>query len=130
KFNSMFSLLFGIGFTIQLGRMLDGDPIHGIALYVRRLLVLLAFALVHALVFWTGDVLHIYAILGFGLLLIRRVPNRAIVAMIVLLVCYPAISGTLRLVVMTPERVARLVKNAQAMEASNNLAYGHGSFRS
>jgi uncharacterized protein len=128
KFNSMFSLLFGIGFTIQLGRMLERDPLQGTALYVRRLLVLLAFALVHALVFWTGDVLHIYVILGFGLLLIRRVSNRAIVAMIVLLVCYPAISGSLRLVVMTPELVAQLVKDAQAMEASNNLAYGHGSF--
>ena len=128
KFNSMFSLLFGLGFTIQLGRMLERDPIHGTSLYVRRLLVLLAFALVHALVLWTGDVLHIYVILGFGLLLIRRVPNRAIVAMIVLLVCYPAISGTLRLLVMTPDRVAHLVKDAQAMEASNNLAYGHGSF--
>ena len=127
KFNSMFSLLFGIGFTIQLGRMLARDPEHGASLYVRRLLVLGAFALVHCLL-WTGDVLHIYVILGFGLLFIRRMPNRAVVAMIVVLICYPAISGTVRLLVMTPERVAVLVKDAQALEASNNLAYGHGTF--
>ena len=128
KFNSMFSLLFGIGFTIQLGRMLERDPEHGVSQYVRRLLVLLAFALVHCLVLWTGDVLHIYVILGFGLLFLRRVSNRAIVAMIIVLLCYPAISGTLRILVMTPERVASLVKDLQAWEASNNLAYGHGSF--
>jgi uncharacterized protein len=127
KFNSMFSLLFGIGFTIQLGRMLERDPGHGASLYVRRLFVLGAFAVVHCLL-WTGDVLHIYAVLGFGLLLIRGIPNRAVVAMIIALICYPAISGTVRLLVMSPERVAMLVKGAQALEASNNLAYGHGTF--
>ncbi len=30
KFNSMFSLLFGIGFTIQLARMMERDPQHGL----------------------------------------------------------------------------------------------------
>ena len=128
KFNSMFSLLFGIGFTIQLGRMLERDPEHGAGLYVRRLLVLAMFALVHCLVLWTGDVLHIYVALGFGLLLIRRIPNRAVVAMIIAFICYPAITGTIRLLVTSPERVALLVKDAQAWEASNNLAYGHGTF--
>jgi uncharacterized protein len=128
KFNSMFSLLFGIGFTIQLGRMLERDPEHGATLYVRRLLVLAVFALVHCLILWTGDVLHIYVALGFGLLLIRRIPNRAVVALIIALICYPAITGTIRLLVMSPERVALLVKDAQAWEASNNLAYGHGTF--
>jgi uncharacterized protein len=128
KFNSMFSLLFGIGFTIQLGRMLERDPRHGVRQYVRRMLVLLAFALLHCLVLWTGDVLHVYVVLGFGLLLIRRLPDRAVIALILLLICYPAISGAVRLVVMSPERVARMVSDAQAMEASNNLAYGHGTF--
>src|SRR5262245_30072562 len=47
KFNSMFSLLFGLGFTIQLGRMVARDPEHATALYIRRLFALMAFALVH-----------------------------------------------------------------------------------
>jgi uncharacterized protein len=101
----MFSLLFGIGFTMQLGRMLERDPEHGAGLYVRRLFVLLAFALAHLLVFWTGDVLHIYVILGFGLLLIRGIPNRVVLALIIALICYPAVSGTVRLLIMSPERV-------------------------
>jgi uncharacterized protein len=50
KFNSMFSLLFGIGFTIQLTRMTERDPAGGLALYVRRLLALAAFALIHVCV--------------------------------------------------------------------------------
>src|SRR5262245_16288240 len=58
KFNSMFSLLFGLGFTIQLGRMMARDPVQAPRLYARRLLVLTAFGLVHVLIFWNGDVLH------------------------------------------------------------------------
>src|SRR5687768_1553681 len=37
KFNSMFSLLFGIGFTIQLNRLLEKRGAEGIRTYVRRL---------------------------------------------------------------------------------------------
>ena len=128
KFNSMFSLLFGIGFTIQLGRLLERQPDRAVAIYTRRLLALLAFGLVHSMVFWTGDVLHIYALLGFGLLLLRNVSDRTVYALIVACLLYPAVSGTLRLFVMTPEMVAQQVLQMQAWEASNNLAYGHGSF--
>ena len=109
KFNSMFSLLFGIGFTIQLGRMLARDPDHGAALYVRRLLVLMAFAVVHC-VLWTGDVLHIYVVLGFLLLVFRGVSNRAVVATIVALICYPAVSGVVRLLVMSAGAVAEALE--------------------
>src|SRR5512134_3403002 len=42
KFNSMFSLLFGIGFTIQFARMEQLAPGHATQLYLRRLLILLA----------------------------------------------------------------------------------------
>ena len=128
KFNSMFSLLFGIGFTIQLGRMTARDPEHGTWLYVRRLLVLGAFALIHACVFWTGDVLHVYVVLGFGLLLLRKAPDRVIVGLIVATLIYPLVSGALRLVLMTPDVIADRLAFWHASEASNNLAYGKGSF--
>ena len=129
KFNSMFSLLFGIGFTIQFARMQELSPGHATQLYLRRLLVLLAIWLVHAIVFWTGDVLHVYAALGLLLLLVlRHASDRMIIGLIILLLMYPALSGVTRLLVMTPEVTARLVAEAQAFEASNNLAYGQGSF--
>ena len=128
KFNSMFSLLFGIGFTIQLGRMLARDPEHGLTLYVRRLLALAAFALIHVCVFWTGDVLHIYAVLGLLLLLLRNASDRVVIGLIVATLLWTPISGVLRMVLMSPEVVARLVAEAQAWESSNNLAYGGGTF--
>jgi uncharacterized protein len=129
KFNSMFSLLFGIGFTIQYGRMRERDPAHATTLYLRRLLVLGAIGVVHACVFWTGDVLHVYALLGLLLVFpLRDARRRTIVTLIVLCLLYPVVNGAIRLQVMTPDVVATLVAQAKAFEASNNAAYGHGSF--
>ena len=117
KFNSMFSLLFGIGFTIQFARMQQLAPGHATQLYLRRLLVLLAFGLLHAMVFWTGDVLHVYAILGLLLLLVlRHTSDRVIIGLIILCLLYPAVSGVTRLLVMTPEITAGLVAKAKFFE--------------
>jgi uncharacterized protein len=129
KFNSMFSLLFGIGFTIQFARMEQRDPANATRLYLRRLLVLAVFGVVHAIVFWTGDVLHVYALLGLVLVLgLRRISDRGIVALIVACLVYPALSGVLRVMIITKDIVAERVRVAQAFENSNNAAYGHGSF--
>ena len=129
KFNSMFSLLFGIGFTIQYARMLDRDPAGATATYLRRLAVLAVIGVAHAWVFWPGDVLHTYAILGFVLVLgLRRVGDRGIVALIAACLLYPAISGLLRVLFITPDITAKRVAIAKAFEATNNSAYGHGGF--
>jgi uncharacterized protein len=129
KFNSMFSLLFGIGFTIQFARMQQRDPAGATWLYLRRLLALLAFGVIHACVFWPGDVLHTYAILGLVLVLgLRRLSDRGIVALIVACLVYPVLSGLLRLAVITQEITAERVRIAQAFDASNQLAYGQGGF--
>jgi uncharacterized protein len=64
KFNSVFSLLFGIGLTLQFARMQQRCPERATALYLRRLIVLAVVGVLHACVFWTGDVLHDDAVLG------------------------------------------------------------------
>jgi uncharacterized protein len=73
KFFTLFSLLFGAGFALILDRM---EARGGAGwLYLRRLLVLLGFGLVHALYIWSGDILTTYALLGLILLLLfRRTP--------------------------------------------------------
>jgi uncharacterized protein len=129
KFNSMFSLLFGIGFTIQFARMEALAPEAATRRYLRRLLALGAIGLLHGMVFWTGDVLHIYAALGLLLVLpLRRASDRTLLLLMLLCLAYPLLSGAVRLLVMTPEITASLVAKAQAFEASNNVAYGHGTF--
>jgi len=129
KFNSMFSLLFGIGFTIQYRRMQERLGDAATAQYLRRLIVLFVFGVVHACVFWPGDVLHMYAILGLVLMLpLRRVGDRGVMVLIGACLLYPAVSGVLRVLLMTPDVVARRVADAKAMEALDHLAYGQGSF--
>ena len=129
KFNSMFSLLFGIGFTIQYTRMQQTDPLHADRIYLRRLLVLAALGIAHACIFWPGDVLHTYAILGiFVLFGLKRVSDRGILIGIGLCLLYPLVSGLLRLFVITKEMTAERVKIAQAFEISNNAVFSQGSF--
>ncbi|MEV0622976.1 DUF418 domain-containing protein [Nonomuraea sp. NPDC050404] len=62
-----FSLLFGIGFSLLLDSAADRAPRPRLAL-LRRLLALLAFGLVHALL-WPGEILTMYAIVGLLVLL-------------------------------------------------------------
>ena len=129
KFNSMFSLLFGIGFTIQFTRMQQQDPLRATALYVRRLLVLLLIGVLHATLLWTGDVLHVYAVLGLLLVFgLRRLGDRGIVVLMALCLLYPLLSGALRFVVFTPEVVALRVQEELALAASNDAAFGAGGF--
>jgi uncharacterized protein len=63
KFYSVFSLLFGIGFGLQLARR--GDD--ALPRFRRRLRILALIGAVHALLIWAGDILLLYALLGLTL---------------------------------------------------------------
>ena len=129
KFNLMFGLLFGIGFSLQLGRLEAARPGGGATwVYARRLAVLLAIGLVHAMLLWNGDVLVVYALLGFVLLALRRVPDRVLLVLIVLCLLYPAVSDALRTKLLSFETETVAAFEYQDFEASNDAAFGHGSF--
>jgi uncharacterized protein len=71
KFYSLFSLLFGLGFAIQFIRAEErGSRI--VPLYLRRLFILLLIGVAHAFLVWTGDILILYAVLGFLLILFHK----------------------------------------------------------
>lgn len=75
KFYTIFSLLFGIGFSIFLERSYArGDSVGR---YIRRIAILFLFGLVH-LAIWSGDILHTYAMWGLLLPLFYGLSNRAI----------------------------------------------------
>lgn len=71
KFYSLFSLLFGLGLAVQMLRT-EARGTRFVPLYLRRLTILLVIGLLHTLLLWWGDILHIYAVLGFWLLLFRK----------------------------------------------------------
>ncbi len=77
KFYTIFSFLFGLGFSVQLARAESkGKDVR--SFYPRRLWVLFALGLLHALLFWIGDILRLYALLGFALLAFRHRTNRTL----------------------------------------------------
>ena len=83
-------------------------------MYLRRLAVLLAIGLVHACVFWTGDVLHTDALLGIVRLLgLRHVSDRSIELLIGASVVYPFVANLVRLAIVTPEFTAESMKRAR-----------------
>ena len=128
KFNSMFSMLFAIGFTIQLDRLFTREPGQAVGIYLRRIFWLFVFGVIHACVLWPGDILHMYALFGLLLLVIRKLPERVLIGIIVLCFLYPSIAGIVRMQTMDPDDVQRMVTMAQQWVAIDNEIYANGSF--
>lgn len=77
KFYTLFSLMFGLGFALQLER-LEKRGADGLAIFRRRMAALLLIGCVHLFLIWDGDILVLYALLGFVLPLFRHESDRAL----------------------------------------------------
>ena len=73
SFYPLFAALFGLGFVLQVQR-LGFMPAH----FRKRLLVLFAFGVLHAVLVWEGDILVSYALLGFALIPLRNKSSRTL----------------------------------------------------
>lgn len=83
KFFALFSFLFGLSFFIQMEKGAQKGPgFEGRFLW--RLVLLLLIGIVHHM-FYRGDILTIYALLGIVLIPFYRVPTKVIVAFTCLL---------------------------------------------
>lgn len=129
KFYSIFSILFGLGFAIQIQRT-EARGASGRRIFARRLAVLLAIGVLHAALLWYGDILHLYAILGFVLLLFARSPLQKILPAIAVAIAIPpalallsAIAASLGAVPGSGGNTAAIFRTAEAM-----TAYGSGSW--
>ncbi|NOX84487.1 MAG: DUF418 domain-containing protein, partial [Chlorobi bacterium] len=74
KFIFIFSFLFGIGFAIMYLKY-RADEKHFFRLYLRRMLALMGFGIIHIVFFWAGDILLSYSLMGIILLLSRKLPS-------------------------------------------------------
>ena len=107
KFYALFSMLFGLGMILLMERI-EARGRRFVPFYMRRLLALLLIGLVHAFLIWPGDILIIYALLGFPLLLFRKARPRTLLIWAVILIAIPllfmaAATGLVALGSMTPE---------------------------
>ncbi len=137
KFYALFSFLFGMGFGLQEARLQrHGDD--ATRLLRRRLWVLLGLGLLHGVLIWSGDILFMYAGIGFLLMSFRTRSDRAlrtwILALLGLLSALLVAAGVLLILEArhSPETIAKeAAEQLRQMEATlqNALqAYGHGPF--
>lgn len=95
KFYTIFSLLFGIGFSLQLNR-LEARGLDGLRIFRRRLLILLAIGVIHMVLIWDGDILTFYALIGLVLPYFRGWSDRSLlVSAAVLIVVVPFVGHAL-----------------------------------
>ncbi|MGW9067328.1 DUF418 domain-containing protein [Achromobacter animicus] len=95
KFYLLFSFLFGYSFTLQMSAAERADAAFA-PRFLRRLLGLAALGMAHAILFYQGDILVTYALLGLALLLCRRMdPGRALRVALWLIALASAVWGTL-----------------------------------
>lgn len=78
KFYVIFSFLFGLGFSIQMKRAEEkGQALR--SFYPRRLIILFIMGALHSVLFFIGDILKLYAVLGLLLLAFRKRSNSTLI---------------------------------------------------
>ena len=82
KFYTIFSLLFGVGFSLILSR-------HPVSLFMRRMLLLAVIGFCHLMFIWSGDILLLYACGGLLLPLFIRLKDRTLLTLAVALIVLP-----------------------------------------
>ncbi len=127
KFNSLFSFLFGIGFTLQLERLSRGGK-SPMGPYLRKMGALALFGAIHAILIWRGDVLLTYVELGLLLLFVRRVPDRWILVLAAVTVLLAPIASAVQTAIMTPEHLAAEEARDAVLAKLADAAYAHGTY--
>ncbi|MCH8863428.1 MAG: DUF418 domain-containing protein, partial [Proteobacteria bacterium] len=117
----LFSTLFGFGFALQ---MLKAEAqAGGLWFYFRRLVILFIIGMAHAL-FYEGDVLMLYAMLGMILIAFRRLPKRALLVLtFVLLAVFPV--GNVIVSLSEDEPVAEAVAQSEKARSLAERREGH-----
>ncbi len=90
KFYTLFSLMFGIGFAIQFIRASSTDRSF-IRHFSRRLFILLIIGIVHLWGIWFSDILVLYALCGYVLILFKDLSDRGLLWAAFLTLCIPGL---------------------------------------
>lgn len=107
KFFTIFSFLFGLSFAIQMNNSAkNGRPFVGRTVW--RLVILFAIGFTHSL-FYSGDILRIYAVLGLLLVVMRNLSNRWLLGLSLLLIFNaPLLVGRVQMQFAPPPTAAQI----------------------
>ncbi|MBG6130261.1 uncharacterized protein IWQ47_001656 [Aquimarina sp. EL_43] len=88
KFFPIFSLLFGLGISMQALKMLDKGKLS-FSFFARRMFILFLFGVLHIVFLWSGDVLNLYALLGLITMVMIKKSNKLILTLSVVFLFFP-----------------------------------------
>lgn len=120
KFLFIFAFLFGYGIYLQQQSRAAGFHSY----HLRRMLVLLVFGVLHTILFWFGDILASYALLGLAMLLLIRLPKPAILALSIVLLLFSPIYYTVAVLWGLP---TNLIEQPESLEVFIDT-FRNGSF--
>jgi len=98
KFYSIFSLLFGVGFSIILTRTAQ-KGIQSLKIFYRRLAILIVFGLIHTLLIWEGDILLLYGLIGLLLPLFRNFSDKQLLVLATMLILSPILFDAIKVLI-------------------------------
>lgn len=94
KFYTLFSILFGIGFSIIISNAMR-KQVNGFAIFYRRMVILLLIGFLHLMFLWSGDILMLYALLGLFLPFYRNVSNMRLLTASAFFLLLPIVIDTI-----------------------------------
>ncbi|MBN1181738.1 MAG: DUF418 domain-containing protein [Bacteroidales bacterium] len=124
KAYSIFALLFGFSFFIQLNRK-DSAGIDYRATFLWRLTILMVMGLLHSLIY-RGDILNIYAILGIPLILLHKANNKLLIGLSILLMLQIPFIWNIIQTFTNPD--FEYSESIPTFWGEGEEAYAHGSF--
>ncbi|MBQ9313147.1 MAG: DUF418 domain-containing protein [Bacteroidales bacterium] len=78
KFYTIFSILFGLGFSIIINN-LENKGANVQKVFLKRMFMLLIIGFLHLKFLWSGDILMLYALMGMILLFFRRLSDKNLI---------------------------------------------------
>ncbi|MCM3711173.1 DUF418 domain-containing protein [Sporosarcina luteola] len=129
SFYPIFAMLFGYGLNMQYEKAIANGTSY-VPMMARRLAILMGFGLIHALFIWSGDVLFTYALMGFIMLAVVRVPKKWLLWIALIVYMLPTllvIGGIYLLEKLNPNQLMEGFVDIQRIELAIT-AYAHGSY--
>lgn len=97
KFYTLFSLLFGIGFSIIINNCKQRGA-NGTLIFYRRMTILAIIGCLHLLMLWSGDILLLYAMIGMLLPLFWRCTDKCILVWGLFFLLLPIVIDLIRVI--------------------------------
>lgn len=92
KFYTIFAMLFGIGFALQFHKFNSNKSGNFPIFFRRRMFGLLIIGFFHLFFLWYGDILFMYALMGFILIYFRNLPDKTILLTAITLTLIPVLN--------------------------------------